>query len=371
VINLGGEDDVSDAIHTAVMTETELEERRAAQEEPGDFQSRQLEVIATRFQTKVTPKSLATLLNYIAQSGDYYKVGEIDDLAHLQMDWLRHPRSTSEPLWVWFDIRVILQKSLRIAFEQRDALRMCMILSLGTQLDHILGPLKKLSFLHDQLDPVFFKETILGLGLMGFIPFVMVARYLTTHDRLDWMDGQPGYEQLYGGRCRRKLSEWASEVPVDMSLVVVINSRELQELSISFRTLQWEKTERSTGHKISFFRPFTTGMSSLENERMMFLEIPAEVDPDADATAPITEPVVIFNPPFSIEVEITERHYQLRMRFKKGSEGFKVHLSNDDDNLLKWVKRFHLDRYKEAVTIASRNDTQLNLKVPKVVGVGR
>lgn len=58
VINLGGEDDVSDALHTAVMTETELEERRAAQEEPGDFQSRQLEVMATRFQTKVTPKSL-------------------------------------------------------------------------------------------------------------------------------------------------------------------------------------------------------------------------------------------------------------------------------------------------------------------------
>ena len=369
VINLGPEDDVSDALHIAVMTDTELEERRVVQEESGDFQSLHLEVMATRFQTKVTPKSLATLLNYIAQSGNHHKLGEIDDLAHLQMDWLRHPRSTSEPLWVWFDIAVILQKSLRMAFEQRDALRMCMILSLGTQLDHILGPLKKLSFLQDQVEPDFFKEMILGLGLMGFIPFVIVARFLTAHDLLDWMDSQPGYEQLYGGRRRRKLRAWASEVPMDMSLVRVINSRGMQELALSLRTSQWEKTERSTGHKISFFRQVTTGVSSLENEPMMFLEIPAEVDPNADATASNAEPIVIFNPPFSIEVELTERHYQLRVRFKKGSEGFKAHLSNDDDNLLKWVKRFHFDRYKEAVIIANRADPNYYPSVPKVEGI--
>ena len=370
VINLGKEDDVTNALHIVVMTETELEERHARQEEPGAFQPLWTELLATHFQTKITPKSLATLLKYIAHSGNHHVVGEIDDLAHLQMDWVRHPRSANEPSWVWFDIGVILEKSLRVAFEQRDALRLCMILSLSTQLDHILGPLNKTSFLRDQVDQDFFKEMILGLGLMGFIPFVMVSRYLAAHGQLRWMDDQPGYEKLYGGRNRKMLSAWASEVPRQTNLVRVINSMEMQELAISFHTLRWEKTERSTGYKISFFMQLTTGVSTLENESMMFLEVPPVVNPDADdTTAPTPDSVVVFNPPFDIQVEITERHYELRMKFKKGSEGFKVNIANKNDNLLKWVKRFHNDRYKEAVSIASRNDTVLNLKVPKVEGI--
>jgi len=96
--NLGDEDDLVKALHEAVMSEADLKQRQALQDEPGDFESQWVELLATRFQTRVVPRSLTTLLTYIAGSQTQHVRGDIDDLAHLQLDWLGNSRTGSESL---------------------------------------------------------------------------------------------------------------------------------------------------------------------------------------------------------------------------------------------------------------------------------
>lgn len=235
-----------------------------------------------------------------------------------------------------------------------------MILSLITQLDGILAPLKKQSFIGGQVDVEDFKKVVLGLDLMGFIPFVMVSRYLAANDQLDWLNNHPGYDQVRGRRSQLTLSAWALKVPRDGNLISALIAEDLIELAIAFQSLHIVEVEQSTGYRIHIFSQRTKGVTSLENESMMFLEVPVD---DSD---PAADRVVVFNPPFALDVEVTKEHYTMVLRFKKGSSGLRANLGDDDSNLLQWVKKFHADRYKEAVVAAIRGDATLNLMVPKI-----
>lgn len=214
----------------------------------------------------------STLLRYLLKP--IKSRGGLDDLAHIQLEYTRHPFKTEEPKWVWLLIGCLLKQEFRRAIDQKDGIRICMLEALATQLDHELQRHGMQSFTLGMVSN--HEEELLNFGHRGYLAFIMAARYFKSLDKAIVFSSAKEYRVKLGmpnyGIFKR-LEQWVADIPLEVSLLVAAASNDLIDLRYGMQVWMFQETERTSGHTLTILWDKHPD-SWFKDEMITFLQMP-------------------------------------------------------------------------------------------------